>query len=106
MDDQSDMQKLFGKLLDKAKEDGVITDEEQAILDQVKINIDDYEKLLHRALDDNIITEDEAKELRNSRAKMLDTAWVTADKDAEIDSDEASLLNLLLSLLKKIEIDK
>ena len=106
MDDQSDMQKLYDKLIDKAKEDGVITEEEQAILDQVKINIEDYEKLLSEALDDNIITEDEAKELRNTRAKMLDSAWITADKDAEINPDEAGLLNLLLNLLKKIEIDK
>ena len=104
MDEQSDMQKLFAKLLEKAREDGVITVEEQAILDQVQINIDDYEKLLSEALDDNIITEDEAKDLRNARAKMLDLAWITADRDAEINPDEAGLLNLLLNLLKKIKI--
>ena len=103
---ESDMQKLYAKLLVKAKEDGIITGEEQAILDQVKMNIEDYENLLVEALEDNIITESEAKDLRNSRAKMLDMAWLTADKDAEINSDEAGLLNLMLSLLKKIEIDK
>ena len=105
-DDKTDMQKLYVKLLEKAKEDGVITEEEQAILDQVKINMEDYEKLLTEALEDQIITEEEAKELRNSRAKMLDVAWLTADKDAKIDKDEAGLLNLLLNLLKKIEMDK
>ncbi|OLS25715.1 MAG: hypothetical protein HeimC2_17710 [Candidatus Heimdallarchaeota archaeon LC_2] len=106
MNEQSDMQKLYAKLLDKALEDGIITEEEQAILDDVKMNIGDYEKLLSEALEDEIITEKEAKDLRNSRAKMLDMAWLTADKDAEIDPDEAGLLNLMLNLLKKIEMDK
>jgi len=37
---------------------------------------------------------------------MLELAWMEADIDAQINSDEAGLLNLLLSLLKKIEMDK
>lgn len=106
MDEQTDMQKLYEKLLAKAREDGVITEHEQAILDQVKIKIEDYEKLLDDALEDNIIDENEAKQLRDLRAKMLDGAWITADSDAQINPDEAGMLNLLLNLLKKIEMDK
>ncbi|MHA2097121.1 MAG: hypothetical protein ACW99A_00435 [Candidatus Kariarchaeaceae archaeon] len=106
MDELTDMQKLYEALLRKANEDGIITNEEQAILDQVKMNVLDYEKLLSNALEDGIIDEDEAKQLRDSRAKMLELAWMAADTDAEINTDEAGLLNLLLNLLKKIELDK
>ena len=106
MDELTDMQKLYEALLEKACEDDVITKDEQAILDQVKMNILDYEKLLAEAYEDGIIDEDEAKQLRDARAKMLELAWMEADTDANINPDEAGLLNLLLSLLKKIEMDK
>lgn len=106
MDELTDMQKLYEALLTKALEDGVISKDEQAILDQVKMNVLDYEKLLSEAFEDGIIDEDEAKQLRDSRAKMLELAWMEADTDAMINTDEAGLLNLLLSLLKKIEMGK
>ncbi|MCH8908838.1 MAG: hypothetical protein IH840_17265 [Candidatus Heimdallarchaeota archaeon] len=102
--DESQITEVYNKILQKAKEDGVITDEEQAILDRLKLDVDKYKEMLKKAKADNIITEGEARELQELRAKMIDRAYHTADQDSVIDSDEASILNLLLKLLRKVDL--
>lgn len=105
MADPSSIRDLFNQLLQKAQEDNVISNEEQAILDKIELDVDKYEKLLKSALEDDVITQTEAKELTDFRANILDGAWVVADGDSIINSDEAVLLNLLLKLLKKMDLD-
>ncbi|MHA2172897.1 MAG: hypothetical protein ACXAB7_23795 [Candidatus Kariarchaeaceae archaeon] len=94
---------IYEQLLAKATEDGVISPEEQAILNQAKFDLDYYEKLLQLAVLDDIITSDESNQLKVARNKILKGAWVVADEDAVITKDEAELLNLLLKILKDIE---
>lgn len=99
------IQDLYDLLLKKAKEDGIITSEEQAILDHVELEIEKYEKMVEEAMEDNVITEEESNQLKKQRSIMLEGAWVTADEDSVISQDEARLLNLLLKLLKKFDLE-
>ncbi len=94
---------VYEQLLAKATEDGVISPEEQAILNQAKFDLDYYEKLLQLAVLDDIITSDESDQLKAARDKILKGAWVVADEDSVITKDEADLLNLLLKINKDKE---
>ncbi len=97
------IQDIYDQLLTKANEDGIITNEEQAILDQVEMGVNKYHKMLDNALKDEVINENERYQLQNIRSKMLGDSWVKADEDSVISRDEAVLLNLLLKLMKNID---
>jgi hypothetical protein len=103
MDHRDQVRQIISKLKDRALQDGIITEEEQRLLDTVQDLVNRYENYLVKAEADQIITPDEALKLREMRNQMLEGAWVEADRDAHITSDEATLLNLLLKLLKGIE---
>ncbi|MCY3414460.1 MAG: hypothetical protein INQ03_22625 [Candidatus Heimdallarchaeota archaeon] len=84
------------KIIERAKEDGVITEEEQAIIDTIKFNIESYQKMLEKALDDNIITQEERNQLNDLEEKIYGDSYFTAMDDKVISKDESTLIKTLL----------
>ncbi len=104
-------QELYEELIDdlvtKALEDGILTDDEAAIIDEVEIKLKEFYQYLEEALADNIMDKDETKKLKIMRSKILEDTWNVSNRDTIINKDEAELLKIIVKLLKNIsEIDE
>jgi len=63
------------KNIDKiANEDGILTNEEEAFISKLKINVEAFQKSLTEVLADSIITDDEFDELVIMRDRILGDA--------------------------------
>ena len=89
----------FNILKEKAMADGIITEDEAAILKVIEEHIGNYEKLVHKALEDGVITQDEKNELIDLEEKMMSEAYFVAEKDKIITKDEAELVKLFIKIL-------
>ncbi|OLS19992.1 MAG: hypothetical protein HeimC2_39230 [Candidatus Heimdallarchaeota archaeon LC_2] len=88
------------KLFEKAGEDGLITDEEGAIIMGIKIDLDEFVKAVKMAEDDGIITLKEALELEELKNKIVVKAGIIAAKDYTIKEDEQKIIKKLIEILK------
>ncbi len=82
-------------MLEKALEDGYISEEEHAMLDNVSENFGIYDKSLKAASNDGIISDEEEMNLRNLRKKIYEEALKVALADGMITDDEKAILNNL-----------
>ncbi len=88
----------FQKIKEKAMADGIITEDEAAILKTIEKHIEIYEDLVNKALEDGVITQDEKNELIDFEEKIMSEAYFTAEADQVITEDEAELVKLLIKI--------
>ena len=93
---------LYKKLVSKAQEDGVITEEESNILESVKLAGAEYDQYLAKASDDGIIDEEESAKLKTLRTQMLDAVRAEAQKDYKVSDDERAMLSTFVKILKNL----
>ena len=92
---------LFKELFEQAFSDGVITDEEYELIQQVELDVDNLNLALTKALEDGVITAQENAELNELKAKLLDQANKKALSDGIVDEDEQGILSKLSELIGK-----
>jgi hypothetical protein len=89
--------KAYEKLLEIAKEDGIITDDEQKILETAKTAIENFDEYVDEALEDGFVTVSEHTKLLKLQDRLLRDTESQALEDDHITEDE----QLLIDLLKK-----
>ncbi|MHA2503086.1 MAG: hypothetical protein ACXAE3_09460 [Candidatus Kariarchaeaceae archaeon] len=94
------------KMIDIAKQNGIITADEQAIIESVKENIAKYFEVLHQSYDDDIITSDEQNDMYALRKRIMDEAVEIAKDDNQITQDEFALLRVIKSILEEMEYNE
>ncbi|MCY3413199.1 MAG: hypothetical protein INQ03_16285 [Candidatus Heimdallarchaeota archaeon] len=97
---------IYNRLVKKAEQDGIISREEQNLLNRVKMTTMKFKQYYEKAKEDEIIDADESAQLEQWKKDVLLQAWDEADKDQEIQKDEAALLNLLLRLVKNLDLQE
>lgn len=96
--------KIMMKLIETAAKDGIITKEEQEVLDSIDNSLVFYKQALDEAEADGMITLQEQKRLEKIRDIVISTARIIAqESDSQIDKDE---LNLLMGLMCTIHVPK
>lgn len=88
------------ELIEAAKKDGVITPEEQDIIEQVKVHADSYNMILEESLSDGIISSDEADRLNGLKQMIVDRAELIAKIDGKFEDDEKELIKKLIEIMK------
>ena len=99
--DSSLLEKTLKLLFEQAFKDGVVTDDEFEIIEQVELDIELYMDSLNRALLDNLITTEESDELEALKDKILEKATQIAQGDGVIDAEEQGLLKKLSEILSE-----
>ena len=97
------LQKIIRAISKVAKADGIITPEEQEILESVQINILVYDQSLEDALDDGIISNDERESLNALKHQILNEAWDIARYSEGVSNDEIKMLQVLLRELENAD---
>ena len=98
-EEESLFQLTIRKLMEVAKNDGVITPEEKDIIDQVKVDADSYNMMLQESLTDGTINEQESEKLNDLKQMIIDRAELIAKVDGDFDSDEQFLIKKLADIL-------
>lgn len=88
-------------LTEKAKEDGIITATEEAILNTAKDRIMQYEALLKNAQEDGIIDDNERNQLNEMEENLYADTYFAGMDDGKIDKDELLLLRTLIKTVDK-----
>ncbi len=93
---------LIQELFTQAEQDGVITEDERKIIDQVKIDLKLFNSAHEKALADNIIDEEESRNLQKLRDNILERAIEKSKADGYVERDERDLLKKLLKVIRNI----
>ncbi len=100
------MSSFFGrqfikKLHEIAMKDGVISDEEEALILSVISNYNRYTQTLEKAMINGDISENKKNELFNLRMIIMEDCYDTAREDLKISADEAILLKEICKIILK-----
>lgn len=93
------LQNFLSDLLLVALEDGVISDDENALLRQIKVDTKRLLQLIKEAKEDGIITDEERKQLDEFKKKFLSSAYELTKNDWVISKEERALMSALIKLL-------
>ncbi|OLS20051.1 MAG: hypothetical protein HeimC2_39050 [Candidatus Heimdallarchaeota archaeon LC_2] len=88
------------KIADKAKEDGVISEDEYNILEKVSFDVAEYNLYLEKSTEDDYIDEVEYKKLHELKNKIVFNAMGVASKDGKVTDDEHALVSEIIRILK------
>ncbi len=95
LDEDKVLQDLLSTILMVAMEDGKITDDELAILKQVKLDV----KTLRIKIENLAPSDTDIELLNNFKKDILKKAYAISQKDRKITQDERNLINSLIKLL-------
>ncbi|MHA2251000.1 MAG: hypothetical protein ACXAD7_11595 [Candidatus Kariarchaeaceae archaeon] len=90
-------EKIWKELVEVAKSDGVITSEEEKLLDSIKLTLGRYYKKL-----DYSDKEFHAKILKDQLQEVIDDAYKTAEDDDMITWDEFHILKKLKNIVTQL----
>ena len=93
------LERLFYEVVKIAKEDNIVSSEEQEILQKTKENIDKFKQLYTSAIEDKIITQEELKGLEIAYKKIYSESEATALKDEVLTKDEVKLISKIAHTL-------
>jgi hypothetical protein len=93
------LDKLFKEVVNIAKEDNIITSEEQAILEKTRINIEEFKRLYEEAIEDNVITDEEFEALSGAYKKIYSDSEEEAMKDQKLTKDEVKIISKIAHTL-------
>lgn len=94
-----DLSRLMKKIADKAKEDGVISDDEYKILEKVSFDVAEYMVYFEKSIEDENIDEIEQKKLHDLKKKIVYDAMGVATQDGKVTDDEHSLITEIIKIL-------
>ncbi len=100
----TNLQEIFEKLIQLAFEDGLITEDEQRLLDGIQLKLDELEKAIEEALIDHYLSAEEEHILKEKRSEIMDEAWRIVTSDNVITQDESILVKALINLLRHIQL--
>lgn len=97
---------LVEKVIQTAKKDGVITEEEKAIISQLEIDAREFEAEVKNILSsgDAISQEEVVKAIERYKIEMIKKAIDCAFSDGRISNDEKELLKTILDYISENEI--
>ena len=93
------LEELFDEVVKIAKEDNIITPDEQAIIIKTRENINKFKFLYGKAIEDNINTESEYKLLIHAYKKIYSGAESEALKDEKLTTDEVKIISKIAHTL-------
>ena len=93
------LQGLLNKILFVAMEDGIITDDELAILKQVKLDIASLRTKIIEAEKSTDVSEEDTLRLKEFRKNLLQNAYNISKSDKVITQDERNIINCLIRTL-------
>lgn len=96
---------LLDKIVEQAKKDGIITQDEKDIIEKVGDEYGIYKNELESALSDHVITEKEFESLLKLRYMLYEKALAQALEDGTITDDEKNILNQMQKNLQLTDID-
>lgn len=85
-----------------AKRDGVITEEEQTLIDSIETEMKKYKTLMEKALEDNEITPKERNSLFRAKLQIIKNSVKTIRQDFNVSNDEQEIINGLQKMLPEI----
>jgi tellurite resistance protein len=88
------------KIADKAKSDGVISEDEYKILEKVSFDVNEYMVFLEKANEDNYIDEVEEKKLIELKKKIVYNAMEVESKDGMVTDEEHELIKEIVRILR------
>lgn len=98
----SSSEEFLNYLVEIAKRDGIVSDDEKSFIDTMTKEIENYKIELKKALEDDEITQDERLRLFQIRLKILRKALDTVLKDLSVSPDEHDLLDGLKTKLSEL----
>jgi tellurite resistance protein len=98
MDEDAILQNLMNTILLVAMDDGEITQDELAILKQVKLDVNGLRQTL-KDLEEDSDTKEEAKQLKEFRKNLLQNAYDITRQDRVITQEERNIINSLIKTL-------
>lgn len=104
--EDADLQNLLTSILLIALEDGVITEDEKAILNQIKLDMKSFRELIEKAEDDGVITNEEKQQIDELRKQLLKNAYNVTTSDHVITKDERAIMSTMIKLLVHERQDK
>ena len=94
-----ELDSLIEKLIFVSNLDGVLSEDEQSIINIVKKNVNKFKKAYQEAWADNVLDEDDKSHLRNLWKNIMLETTKTAIKDQRYSKDELSLVFRIFSTL-------
>ncbi len=96
-------QKVLDYLVKVAKEDGIISEDENSFLKVVEAEIDKYKTYLGKTLEDSKITLSEKIYLVKSRKEIIQRAIDVVREDDKVTEEEQNLLDTLEIKLQDLD---
>ena len=93
------LEKLFDDIVKIAKEDKIISADEQALIVKTRNNINEFKSLYEAAIEDEIITKDEYNVLNNAYKKIYSGSESEALKDNKLTNDEVKIISKIAHTL-------
>ncbi|MCH8907131.1 MAG: hypothetical protein IH840_08585 [Candidatus Heimdallarchaeota archaeon] len=94
---------IYDELLRIAKNDEVITNDEEVLIDNIMKNVHQYYKILDEFQQDGVVDSNEHHQLYSQRKKILEEAIELARNDQEVTKEEFNLLMGLRKIIAGIE---
>ena len=94
-----ELDKLIDTLVYVSSLDGVLSNEEQSIIEVVQKHVNDFKKAYQDAWSDDVLSEDDKSHLRNLWKNIMLETTKTAIKDQRYSKDELSLVFRIFSTL-------
>lgn len=98
-DEDKVLQDLLNTILIVAMDDGSISDDELAILKQVKLDVKTLRMKIEDLENQPHAKENELKLLQNFKKDILQNAYSISQSNKKISQEEKNLINCLISLL-------
>ena len=83
------------KIVEKAEEDGVITEDEAKIIEVATKGLKEFALVVDKALEDGIIDQDERNTLIDLEEQLMSNSYYQALEDNKLEMDELLLLKTL-----------
>ena len=93
------LEHLFDDVVKIAKEDNIVSKDEQALLDKTRENINKFKILYLKAMEDNIITDDEYRLLVHAYKKIYSEPQFEALKDEVLTKEEVKIISKIAHTL-------
>lgn len=93
------LEHLFDDVVKIAKEDNIITTDEQALIIKTRENINKFKVLYEKAIEDNVITDDEYRLLTHAYKKIYSEPESQALKDEILTQDEVKIISKIAHTL-------
>lgn len=98
-----DHKDIYETLINIANENGIVSSDEQNMLEKINEDIEKYFEVLDNSYEDDIITSEEQHKLYQMRKNILDSALAVAKEDDEVSQEEFALLQAVKSIIEALE---